>query len=640
MIDLGFAALLALITAGFGKRILDGLGCSPEHPLDAMALALPLGMGLTALATLALGELGWLNFVGLSVLLAVLVELGIIAWFNLFREMRAWLKTRVKTRSRTSLSLFFAVCLGLVLLGTALTAVTPVTDGDALCYHLQVPKVFLMHGEVEFAPDLHETVYPLVTEMLYAVALEFRGPVACRGIQWVLGLVFAANVTALARPILGRRAWWAGAIAVSVPAVSNGMSAPLNDVALAAFGTAAIFAWVRLHERPSGKAAILAGLLAGLAIGVKYPALVLCALLAPAIAVRVMDRRLPCKPAPKPRWLALAGLYSVTALAAGGWWYLRAYVHTGNPVYPFFRDVFGGAGLAEVLAASKRPLPVTSFNLLSALVPLSLQPDRFDSFSHQFGPVFLLFLPAIFLYRAPRRVLILVGLAYAFLVICLTQRQSMRFLLIALGPMSIGVAYLASIWCHRRTVPARLLIAVLVVVLGLEASLAVARSRHVLTVLLGRESAAEFLARREPTFTVGQWAALNLPGDARLIGQDHRGFYIPRDYTMERAHRRRTGLGSQGESPNEIVAKLCESGFTHVMFCPPVPETAVEFDPTLGRLLAPWIASRPALFCEDLIDGDGVRRHYTIYELPPQNPPSHPEPYHQLSLWPSEGQKR
>ena len=130
--------------------------------------------------------------------------------------------------------------------------------------------------------------------------------------------------------------------------------------------------------------------------------------------------------------------------------------------------------------------------------------------------------------------------------------------------------------------------------MGLEASLAVARSRHVLAVLLGRESAAEFLARREPTFTVGQWAAHHLPSDARLIGQDHRGFYIPRDYTMELAHRRRTGLGTHGESSSEIVRSLCESGFTHVMFCPPVPETAVEFDPTLGRLLAPWIAGAHA----------------------------------------------
>ena len=65
--------------AGFGKRVLDGLGQSPEHPLDALALALPLGMGLTALATLGLGELGWLNWVGLSILLAVLIELGIVS---------------------------------------------------------------------------------------------------------------------------------------------------------------------------------------------------------------------------------------------------------------------------------------------------------------------------------------------------------------------------------------------------------------------------------------------------------------------------------------------------------------------------------------------------------------------------------
>jgi hypothetical protein len=640
MIDLGFAALLALIAAGFGKRILDGLGQSPEHPLDAMALAISLGLGLIAMATLALGELGWLNFVGLSVLLAVLVELGIIAWFNLFREVRTWFRTRVRTRSRTSLSLFFAFCLGLVIVGTALTALTPVTDGDALCYHLQVPKVFLMRGSVGFLPDLHETVYPLVTEMLYAVALEFRGPVACRGIQWVLGLVFAANVTALARPSLGRRAWWAGAIAISVPAVSNGMSAPLNDVALAAFGTAALFAWIRLHERPTVRAAVVAGLMSGLAIGVKYPALVLCGLLAPTIALRAIVRRSSKPNGDTPSWFTLAAIYLGTAAAVGGWWYLRAYVHTGNPVYPFFRHVFGGAGLDDVLDPIKRPLAVTPFNLVTALVPLSLHPDRFDSFSHQFGPMFLLFLPAIFLFRAPRRVQVLVGLGYAFLLVCLTQRQSMRFLLIALGPMAIGVAYLAGVWCKRRTIPARVLMAILVATMGLEATVAVARSRHAVAVLLGRESAADFLARREPTFAVGRWAASNLPVTARLIGQDHRGFYIPRDYTMELAHRRRTGLGAHGETAREIVAKLCKSGFTHVMFCPPVPETAVEFDPTLGRLLDSWTAERTPLYRQNLSDADGVLRRYAIYELDPDVPTPDRPPHDQLSARPTEALKQ
>src|SRR5205814_8450373 len=140
-------------------------------------------------------------------------------------------------------------------------------------------------------------------------ALEFRGPVACRWIQWVLGLAFAANVTALARPSLGRRAWWAGAIAVLAPAVSNGMSAPLNDVSLAAFGTAALFAWTRLLDRPSPSAAAVAGIYAGLAIGVKYPALVLCGLLAATTILRSLICRPPGSATWGRRWLTLAAVY-------------------------------------------------------------------------------------------------------------------------------------------------------------------------------------------------------------------------------------------------------------------------------------------------------------------------------------------
>ena len=466
-----------------------------------------------------------------------------------------------------------AVALGLALLGTAMVATGPVTDGDALCYHLQVPKVFLMGDAAGFDPDLHETVYPLVTELIYAVALEFRGPVACRWIQWFLGLALAANVAAMARPGLGRRAWWAGAIVLLAPAISNGMSAPLNDVALAAFGAAAIFAWTRLLDRPSGKAAVVAGALAGLAIGVKYPALVLVGLmggflwlrgLKGSVAVatsrgvrpslsrsgsgrlalragppsregrgtsrlppryggrvggspggnaavdRACDARRPPR-SPSLDLAELAAIYSMATLAVGGWWYLRAYVHTGNPVYPFFRHAFGGAGLDEVLDPIKRPMAVTPWNLLVSLIPLTLQPDRFDSFSHQFGPIFLLFLPVALLERPPRRVLGLAALGYLFLMVCLTQRQSMRFVLIALGPMSVAVAYGLGRWCDRKTVPARLMVALLLGALGLESGLAMVRCRHVLGLVAGRESSESLLSRREPTYVVGRWTARHLP---------------------------------------------------------------------------------------------------------------------------------
>src|SRR5262249_18696726 len=57
----------------------------------------------------------------------------------------------------------------------------------------------------------------------------------------------------------GKSSQLAAAVALLVPAVSNGMGAPLNDVALAAFGNAALFAWTRWLDRPTRANAALAG---------------------------------------------------------------------------------------------------------------------------------------------------------------------------------------------------------------------------------------------------------------------------------------------------------------------------------------------------------------------------------------------
>ncbi|WP_435008462.1 ArnT family glycosyltransferase [Tundrisphaera lichenicola] len=651
-LDLGFLILLTVVAAGLGLRVLAALRATPEHPLDAWALAVPLGLGILALGVLGLAELGWLTTGALWGLMAVGLlaggQGGVTGPARAIRSyprsggvfsssLSPWERAGVRVPDRptragaadlavvgnattltpalsqrereaedavessTLLSWAFDLPLLIALVGTLLTALAPVTDGDALCYHLQVPKVFLARHSAVFEPDLHETIYPLVTESLYAIGLGIRGPVACRLIQWLLGVAFAANVGALARPFLGDRARWASSIALLVPAISNGMGAPLNDVALASFGNAAIFAWTRWLDRPSGRSTILVGLLMGLALGVKYPALVLAGVVGLGFLIRGKVRH--------------ALLFGLVALAIGGGWYLRAYMHTGNPVYPFFRQVFGGSGIDEVLDPAKKAMRVTAWNLLTALGSMTLRPGRFDSFSHQFGPAFLLFLPALLWMRPPRRVLTVVGVGYAFLLLCLTQRQSMRFVLTAVGPMAVGVAWLASAWWDRRTVPGRVLVGLLVACLMFEAGLATIRTRHGLSVVLGRESTESFLSRREPTFVVGRWIDDHLPEDSKIIGQDHRGFYLPRNYSMELAHRRRTGLGRRGESARQVVETLRAAGFTHVLLCPPVPEDAVEFDPTLGRLLGPWLDSGRPLYREDLADADGVVRRYAIFGL-------------------------
>ena len=635
MLDLGFVAILAVIGAGLGTWLLARFGAPREYPVDALALALPLGLGTIALAVLGLGEVAMFETRGIVAVLIGGALLSVrpagrfvVRWVGVFHSgngrsspaLRApsprgrgylgstlslWERAgvRVPSKHETAVDLAFGAALAACLVGTLLCALPPVTEGDALSYHLQVPKLFLERGSVDFLPDLPASVYPMLTEMLYAVALSLRGPVACRLVHWLLGLVFALNVAALARPTLGPRAWWAGTIALLVPAVSNGMSAPLNDVSLAAFGTAAMVAWTRYADCPTTRAAALTGVFTGLALGVKYPALVLAGLIGFAIVVVA------------PKRAANLMVFVLAACLVGGCWYARAYAHTGNPVYPFFRQVFGGSGLDEVLAPKRRPLPLTVWGFVTALKPLTLEPARFDSFFHQLGPAFLLFLPPILMARPPRRVLAVLAIGYAFLLLCMTQRQSTRFLLIAVGPLSVGVAWVANAWSQRRSWPGRVLVVGLMLVLVAESAWSLARARHGMKVALGVEATDAFLSRREPTYRVGRWIAVNLPENARIVGQDHRGFYLPRDYTMERVHRLRTGLGRSGEDARTVVTHLQRAGFTHLLMCPPVPENAVTFDPALGRLLGPWLEGREPVYRESLADADGVVRHYAIYPL-------------------------
>ena len=82
MLDLGLALFLGIIAAGIGKRLLGRAGELPEHPLDALGMSTALGLGLLALACLAIGELGKLNLSGLTVLMAVATEVGLLAGLN------------------------------------------------------------------------------------------------------------------------------------------------------------------------------------------------------------------------------------------------------------------------------------------------------------------------------------------------------------------------------------------------------------------------------------------------------------------------------------------------------------------------------------------------------------------------------
>ena len=149
----------------------------------------------------------------------------------------------------------------------------------------------------------------------------------------------------------------------------------------------------------------------------------------------------------------------------------------------------------------------------------------------------------------------------------------MRFVLIALGPMSVGVAYLASTLVRPADdARAGLLIAVLVAGPRIRGR---PRGRRGPARAGGRARprvVREFLTRREPTYRVGRWVGEPPAGGGPA---DRPG---PSRASTSRATTRWSwpiaagpAWAGTGSRPARSSTTLKQDGFTHVMLCPPVP---------------------------------------------------------------------
>jgi hypothetical protein len=219
--------------------------------------------------------------------------------------------------------------------GVKLRLSTGMTGFDSTWYHGPFAAGFFQSGDTWglhfIAPQFLAWFYPANSEVLHAVGMAAFGrdvlsPLLSLG--WFAGCLAAA--WCIGRPY--RVAPWSlalVAIALSVPALHDQAGEARNDIVgiffLLAAVAIALNAWsVRVEgERRMGMgAAVSIGLAAGLAAGTKLnfllPAGVLVAGLA---AIAPSGARL--------RVLTAGGL---AATVAGGYWYLRNLVHTGNPL--------------------------------------------------------------------------------------------------------------------------------------------------------------------------------------------------------------------------------------------------------------------------------------------------------------------
>ena len=585
-LDLTVAGWLALLALAIGTRLLRTLLQTELSPPEALIFGTALGLGTLGLLSLILGLTGLFHpavAYGVTIALSAVFAPQIV---RLFRQWRDW---RLSNRPSWPIALY----LSLMALFTVVVALLPPTDWDGLFYHLTGPKLYLQSGGIRGGVDIPHLNFPSLMEMLYAWAMLLRGDVAAKLLHTLFGFLLAGLVYLTARRFLSRKsAWPAVTIFASMPMVSTLAGWAYNDLALAFFQLACLYAFVnsQLSIRNSQFATrrwlVLSGIFAGLAMGLKYTGFVTPLVIGGLILWRT------CRNSSLKRGSLDFGIFSLSILPVALPWYVKNLALTGNPVYPFLYDWFGGqfwdVFRADWYSAAGTGIGFRPGTLLALPWLLTLgigDPSYWDG---RTGPLFLLFLPLVLLYGlfrcrrdAPDRpvalnTLLTFALAqFAFWTIgviwsgALRQSRLLLPCLVALAPVAGWLwADLPRFDRPQFSISGFVRLAVILVLLLLltDATL-LALEADPLPYLVGEETRDEHLTRRLGAhYAAMQQINKDLPADATVVFLwEPRSYYSQCDCRPDSILDTFPHLVHQYGSANAIAQAWRQEGVTHVL---------------------------------------------------------------------------
>jgi hypothetical protein len=328
-------AVITVVAAAFGAQLSQALGLTPRGRAPRYLMALGLGYVALAYGVLLLGLARRLSPTALLVLLAGAALAGL-------RQLPAVLAALGQTGTRMVAVLrgsryrflYAAAVVWLALTFLAALGPSSARDWDGLSEHLAQAKTYLRHGRVEPLWYDHHSQFPATLVMLYCLALPFGGQGAAKLMHWGFGVLALLAMWQLARRHLrmeaGGPALW---VLMTTPLF--GWLATVGYVDLAAVFFAILtfdYALAWMQDRQAADL-VRAGVVAGCGMTVKMQGLVTYGLLGLVVAAWGWRARAPWRP-------LLA--YAILAPLVAAPWYVKSWVLTGNPVYPFAYGLFGG----------------------------------------------------------------------------------------------------------------------------------------------------------------------------------------------------------------------------------------------------------------------------------------------------------
>jgi hypothetical protein len=316
-----------------------------EHPGESLIFSFASGTVIISAGLLAAGKAGF--FIKNSMLLftcalaAVSVPGAMYAW-RIFRDIPGGIK-----KIKTPILIIPAVLFLPGFLLTFLNVFIPPVSWDTLAYHYAIPAIYMAAGKISFIPFMFHAGWPENMEIIAGWAMTLYGDIFANGAMFVYALMLLAALYVFGKRVSGRTAGLLAVIIIGSFSVFKTES--FNgyvDTGLTFFETAAAFG-VFMFTRTKKKSYVAAAAIcAGGAASVKILGL-FSAVFLPLFVLFAgyingdRDKKLYFKE---------AVLLGITALAVASPWYIKSFLDTGNPVWPFAYRIFGGRYWSAELA--------------------------------------------------------------------------------------------------------------------------------------------------------------------------------------------------------------------------------------------------------------------------------------------------
>lgn len=559
-----------------------------SHILE-LAMKMAIGAAIWSLIWFFLGLVGAYSTPVAAI--ALIIGLG-FAGFGFRRVREAKSESRIPEKA----GIFDKVILGLIAVPVVLSliaSVAPPTAKDTLLYHFAVPRAFIAQGGNAVIDGNIASYLSLGTEMHSVWAMLSQSKSAAGVTVWLFFPLLLTAVFGWAREAGISRRWSLLAVLMvaTVPTAYHVASSGYIDIALTLLVTLAVYGLTRWWRERAAGWVVLTAIFLGAALAVKLTGVFVIAAFALVILIRARTNPVATTPgSDKPHGTEKAGKVVISGFAAlllagviASPWYIRTWVVTGSPVFPFYMSIWPGkangwdverSNLFQGMNSQYGGADVNKLNFVTAPVRVSVmaQPEQPANYDGVLGVAFLLGLPLLiwgaWKLELPIEAKIAVGVAGVMYLFWLFSSAQLRYLLPIVPALAIAIAASAESIGGRVKEIAQYAFAAASVA-AIATSAAWFCQKAPLRVALGGETRDQYLTRNLDYYPYYQAINTDTPADAKvwLINMRRDTYNISRSVFSDYLFEDWTLRNMLWESRNaqELKAKAATLGVKYVL---------------------------------------------------------------------------